>query len=48
MTLRDLVYQCLKNDFTIEQTAYATKLSKKLVTEYAELQEENDRQNKLN
>lgn len=35
------VHQCLKNGFSLQQTSYMTKLSKKVVTEYADLQQEN-------
>lgn len=39
------VYTCLKNGFTISQTAYATKMSKKLVVEYQDIMKSSTLQN---
>lgn len=36
------VFFCLQNGFSIDQTAFATKLSKSLVKQYAEIQAEHD------
>ena len=34
------VHQCLKHGFSLEETSYATKLSKKVVQQYADLRQE--------